>query len=852
MSNLQPDLDQARRYLKALDPNADTQCLLGGDDEEDGFTFQTFDDNKARKDRKMARVLNGTLHDLATTLTNMNAKGAGVFVTVNKTDMKGRTTENMKKVRAVWIDLVEPGIAPVPTPLKPHITVESSPGKFQFLFLVDGLTFEQHRTVQETLIAKYGSDESAKDVERVLRLPGFDHRKGEPKRTKLISTSDAKPYTAEQILAAFPPIEAANMPEIERRKTQIALVDYCEISAEDKDPCSTITLENVYQYLPDVTELSYQKWLNVGFMLHHQFEGSNEGKDVFDKWSSVSGHYDAAELDDKWDSCKPNKKNPLTMRSLIKAHNDKQAVEKLEAEKKAREQKAADDKKRDEEAMGKGKALLGECTSHIELMRAVAPAINTLANGNIALESDFRALLIARYIELNTDGKMTNGEATKAMKVNAAADRAAAKKAAKEAEKEAEKAKNIKRVTDKTGLVASSCFLPRGDNGKIIPYFTSVASALQIDNFTGYQLAYDDFLGEIVIRQKGEVWERFEDKHFGMLRFELRDAGFDEVSQQTVKEAIDFVVGYNHVDVAIDWLNSVVWDGVPRVAGFMHKYFKTENTPYASAVSKYIWSGLAGRILEPGCKLDMVPTFKSEQGKYKSTALQNMAPHPEYFVEIDFSKGDDDIVRKMRGKCVLEIAELKGLSTKDAEHIKGFITVRKDEWIPKYREFATKADRRSMFFGTTNQDEFLSDPTGNRRHLPIEVGNVDNDAILRDNNQLWAEGAVLFRESGVAWQDAIELAKPEVEKFEVKDVWQEAIQNWISAGSVAGIDEKLEATDFTTSNILTSAVGLVVSKQGRREQLRVSGIMEKLGYKKHQARVDAYGGRAYLWYLPCF
>jgi predicted P-loop ATPase len=229
-----------------------------------------------------------------------------------------------------------------------------------------------------------------------------------------------------------------------------------------------------------------------------------------------------------------------------------------------------------------------------------------------------------------------------------------------------------------------------------------------------------------------------------------------------------------------------------------------------------------------------------------------MAPHPEYFVEIDFSKGDDDIVRKMRGKCVLEIAELKGLSTKDAEHIKGFITVRKDEWIPKYREFATKADRRSMFFGTTNQDEFLSDPTGNRRHLPIEVGNVDNDAILRDNNQLWAEGAVLFRESGVAWQDAIELAKPEVEKFEVKDVWQEAIQNWISAGSVAGIDEKLEATDFTTSNILTSAVGLVVSKQGRREQLRVSGIMEKLGYKKHQARVDAYGGRAYLWYLPCF
>src|SRR5262249_48442467 len=76
---LKPDRDEAERFLAALDPSTDR------------FTFQTFDDNKERKDKSLARVLHGTLAQHFKTLVKLNERGAGIFVCVNVTDFKGRT-----------------------------------------------------------------------------------------------------------------------------------------------------------------------------------------------------------------------------------------------------------------------------------------------------------------------------------------------------------------------------------------------------------------------------------------------------------------------------------------------------------------------------------------------------------------------------------------------------------------------------------------------------------------------------------------------------------------------------------------------------------------------------------------
>src|SRR5690606_14634369 len=114
-------------------------------------------------------------------------------------------------------------------------------------------------------------------------------------------------------------------------------------------------------------------------------------------------------------------------------------------------------------------------------------------------------------------------------------------------------------------------------------------------------------------------------------------------------------------------------------------------------------------------KADMAPILVGQQGAGKSTAVAAMAPAPEFFAEISFSEKDEDLARKMRGRLVAEIGELRGLHTREQEAIKAFVSRTHENWIPKYREFAVQFPRRLVFIGTTNKDEFLADETGNRR-----------------------------------------------------------------------------------------------------------------------------------------
>jgi len=165
---LQPDLEMARRFLKALT----------GDEP---VTFQCFDDQSERKDPKLARILHGTLDQHAKRLTRLNNEGAGIFVMVNRGDGEGRTTENVVSVRAVFVDLDGAPLEPVKSaPVKPHIIVESSPGKYHAYWKVSDCSPKEFAPIQKALAEKFGGDTSVCDLPRVLRVPGFFHRKGEP------------------------------------------------------------------------------------------------------------------------------------------------------------------------------------------------------------------------------------------------------------------------------------------------------------------------------------------------------------------------------------------------------------------------------------------------------------------------------------------------------------------------------------------------------------------------------------------------------------------------------------------------------------------------------------------------
>ena len=139
-----------------------------------------------------------------------------------------------------------------------------------------------------------------------------------------------------------------------------------------------------------------------------------------------------------------------------------------------------------------------------------------------------------------------------------------------------------------------------------------------------------------------------------------------------------------------------------------------------------------------------------------------------------------------------EFSELRGLRTRELESIKSFMTMQIDEWIPKYKEFRVSYPRRFLAIGTTNEQEFLNDPTGNRRWLPIAVSIQDLDAIDRDHDQLWAEAALLFLHHGVCWEDAHTRAEAEHAAFCIHDPWTELVTEYCASKVAAMVHPDLD------------------------------------------------------------
>jgi putative DNA primase/helicase len=207
---IQDETSQKQAHLCIKKDTSDEKCniamacqflttLADGED----VTFQTFDDG-IKKRSHLTKVLHGSIGDHATELQKLNSQGAGVFVTINKTDLKGRSTANITKVRAVFVDLDGAPLEPIlKTPITPHIIVESSPGRYHAYWLIENLALEQFKLVQQALIARFNADKAVVDLPRVMRLPGFIHHKKDPFLTKILEKSGELPLNAEQFLLTF-------------------------------------------------------------------------------------------------------------------------------------------------------------------------------------------------------------------------------------------------------------------------------------------------------------------------------------------------------------------------------------------------------------------------------------------------------------------------------------------------------------------------------------------------------------------------------------------------------------------------------------------------------------------------
>ncbi len=384
------------------------------------------------------------------------------------------------------------------------------------------------------------------------------------------------------------------------------------------------------------------------------------------------------------------------------------------------------------------------------------------------------------------------------------------------------------------------------------------------------RIGHDSFRDEIMWcewRGPGAgQWRSWSDNDYTECRVQLEHDGFQPVGRELVRDAVALVAGGARFDSAQVWLDRLKWDRVPRVSTFLERYAGAEAGKYAAAVSSYLWTALAGRVLAPGCKADMVPILVGAGGARKTSLVAALAPDPQFARRVDLKHDDAAIARTLRGCLVAEVAELRGLRGRDSESIKDFFSADRDTWTPKYRELAATVMRRCVFVGTTDDDAFLTDAVGNyRRWLPVRIGvagEIGIEALVRDREQLWAEAADRFVSGGVEWQSAEALARFEHGDFVIDDAWAETISAWAyekaetdislaSADPGANLGATWAEKGFSAKEALIFGVGLPLSAINRGTEMRAVSILKGLGFASKRGLRSAGNRNVRIWTKKC-
>lgn len=198
----------------------------------------------------------------------------------------------------------------------------------------------------------------------------------------------------------------------------------------------------------------------------------------------------------------------------------------------------------------------------------------------------------------------------------------------------------------------------------------------------------------------------------------------------------------------LEYLSALEWDGIKRIDTLLIDFFGVEDNIYTrEAIRKMLVASVA-RVYRPGCKFDLVLTLVGDQGTGKSTFIKKLGK--EWFSDTFMTVQGKEALEQIQGAWLIEMAELSGLRKAEVEAVKHFISKQEDMFRPAYARTSETYLRQCTFWGTTNNKDFLRDPSGNRRFMPIGI-KADNatkcifsefDEIV---DQVWAEAVMLYK-----------------------------------------------------------------------------------------------------------
>lgn len=369
-------------------------------------------------------------------------------------------------------------------------------------------------------------------------------------------------------------------------------------------------------------------------------------------------------------------------------------------------------------------------------------------------------------------------------------------------------------------------------NGCFASNLGGVCGVLEKHPYWAGKLWYDSFLDRVLTTAWGEVQEWTDDLTTKTTRWFQGSFRLANLNSERVHEAVQSVARGAPRNALKTWLESLQWDGTPRLHEALSRGFGAAQNEYTQKVGECWFISLAARGLKPGCKVDNMPVFEGGQGIGKSSALATIGG--EYFGECHEDIGSKDFVLGLRGKLLVEIAEMHAFGKADVNKLKGIITAQVDRIRPPYGRSTQDFPRGVVFAGTTNRDDWQQDDTGGRRFWPVWCS-VINLSWLRDNReQLFAEAVARFKAGESWWCVPTAAAAEEADRRRPEDPWSDVLREYMDTGRT-----------YSTRALLRDALDIEPKDYSPRLAARLAALLKVQGWISGNVRT--LQGKARLW-----
>jgi predicted P-loop ATPase len=384
-------------------------------------------------------------------------------------------------------------------------------------------------------------------------------------------------------------------------------------------------------------------------------------------------------------------------------------------------------------------------------------------------------------------------------------------------------------------IVPASGELQRSGRGATISNTHNAVVMLQGQQNVSFH--YDEFSDKMMVQWPGEEPKQLGDHDVIRAQIALQGHGLTSLSKESARDAINVVARKDVRNCVTGYLNNLEHDGIPRLTRLLVESLGVEQNRMHAHAGRNLMIAAVARAFYPGCKVDEMPVLEGPQGAKKNQWWETLGG--SYYAELTADSRSKDFEQQLRGVWFAQFAELSVLNRGDIERLKQFVTCRVDHYRPSYGREVRDYPRRCVFGATTNSNEWLHDPTGGRRFIPIEVVKIDIEWLRKNRDQLFAEAVVLFKRGYKWWYYPKAQTLAAQQERMPDDPWLDPIRDYLyGRHHIVDIGEVLE-----------HALKMPPDRQTKVHSTRVGQSLKNLGcVRQPQRRID--GERRRPWSVP--